>query len=350
MWNRPANWNLILGALLAGSTASALAADGDMVSQTNLNRLTLRGRATFNISAKFTKLAAVKPARSVGGTGGALDHYYDDGFVRVDNSDNFGGQTWFWGYDRASQVSGDNILFHSSKTAGAASKDVSCDPYPGFELVYNRQFGTFGKREQHRWGLEASLGWTSVGISDKRALHATANQITDSYSFTPGTTPPAAPFQGTFEGPNFVLNDTPSRSSASVPGGATVRGRREFDGSLFVGHLGPYAEFALSEKLSLAVSGGLAVGLMNGNLSLNQTVSFASASPLRRRASSSDSDVLLGGFLGANLSYQFNERWSASVGVQFESLGDYTQSAGGSKAKVDLGAAFHVSLGVSYSF
>ena len=33
-----------------------------------------------------------------------------------------------------------------------------------------------------------------------------------------------------------------------------------------------------------------------------------------------------------------------------EADGDYTQSAGGNKARVDLGAAFHVSLGVSYSF
>ena len=33
-----------------------------------------------------------------------------------------------------------------------------------------------------------------------------------------------------------------------------------------------------------------------------------------------------------------------------EADGDYTQSAGGSKARVDLGTAFHVSIGVSYSF
>jgi hypothetical protein len=350
MWNRPANWKLILGVILAAPTVSALAADGDMISQTNKNRLTLKGRATFNISAKFTKLAAFKPARSVGGTGGALDHYYDDGFVRVDNSGNFGGQTWFWGYDTAAQVSGDNILFHSSSSDGASSKDVDDAPYPGFELVYNRELGKFGKKEQHRWGLEASIGWTSIGLSDKSTLRGNLTRITDSYSFTPGTTPPAAPFQGTFEGPNFVINDTPTRSSASVPGGATVNGKREFDGDLFIGHLGPYAEFQLSEKLFLGVSGGLAVGLMNGDLALNQTASFAGAPSISRRASSNDSDVLLGGFIGANLSYQFNERWSAGVGVQFESLGDYTQSAGGSKAKVDLGAAFHVSVGVSYSF
>lgn len=349
MWNRPANWNLLLAAILA-APAAALAADGDMVSQTNKNRLTLKGRATFNVSAKFTKLAAFKPARSVGGTGGALDHYYDDGFVRVDNSGNFGGQTWFWGYDNAAQISGDNILFHSTSSGGASGKDMDDAPYPGFELVYNREFGTFGKKDQNKWGLEASFGWTSIGISDKRTLNASLSRLTDSYSFTPGTTPPAAPFEGTFEGPNFVINDTPTRSIASVPGGATVSGRREFDGDLFLWHLGPYAEFPLSENLLLSVSGGLSVGLMNGDLALNQTLSYAGASPISRRASSSDSDVLLGGFIGANLSYQFNERWSAGVGVQFESLGDYTQSAGGGKAKVDLGAAFHVSVGVSYSF
>jgi len=348
MWNRPANWKWIVASIVLGAAATGLAEDGDLISNTNKNRLTLKGRAAFNIDGRFKGVGAL-PRTAIGGTGSALDHFYNDGYVRVDISDNAGGQTWFWGYDNASQVSGNNILFHNTTSAGADGKDVNCDPHPGFDLLYNREFGVFGKQKQHRWGLEASFCWTGVGITDKGAARANATRVTDSYSFVAGTTPPAAPFRGTFEGPNFVLNDTPTRTTMPVSG-ATVRGRREFDGNLFVGHVGPYAEFMLSEKLQLAISGGLALGAMSGDLSFNETVSFTGASPIRHRASDGDGDFLLGGFIGANLRYQFNPRWSVNLGVQFESLGDYSQKAAGHKVEVDLSTMFSVSAGVSYSF
>jgi hypothetical protein len=329
---------------------SAVGADADALVSTNKNRLSLNTRIGFNIDARFSGIGTYRPARSPGGTGSALEHFYEDGYVRVDSSGNMGSETWFWGYDNASQVSGNNILFHSTLSrAEGPGRDVSDDPQLGLELVYNREFGTFGKRNQHHWGLEASLGWTSVGIEDSGATRATVSRIIDAFGYRPGTTPPPAPFRGTFTGPNFTLFDSPLRT-VQTTSGVEVRGSREFTGDLFVGHLGPYAEFELTEKLQLTISGGLALGGMSSQFSWNETVSVPGATPIRRHASGNDGDVLVGGFIGASLGYQFNPRWSAHVGLQFESLGNYSQSVAGHKATIDLGQSVHVTVGVGYSF
>src|SRR5258705_6515407 len=105
MWNSSLNWKLILTSILLVPIASSIAADGDLDSSTNLNRLTMRGRLGFNIHAKFSRIGTFPAATDIGGTGGALDHFYDDGYVRVDQSGNFGSQTWFWGYENAGQIS-----------------------------------------------------------------------------------------------------------------------------------------------------------------------------------------------------------------------------------------------------
>jgi hypothetical protein len=79
-------------------------------------------------------------------------------------------------------------------------------------------------------------------------------------------------------------------------------------------------------------------------------VDFGGASPLRHHASDNDSDIVVGGFIGANLGYQFNPRWNAHLGAQFESLGDYSQTVAGHKASIDLSKGLYVTLGIGYSF
>lgn len=339
---------LALASALLTPAFGAFAADGDMPVthvSTNKNRLTLNARFGLNIDAKF-KSAPFGPRTVVGGTGSALEHFYEDGYVRVDSSGNAGGTTWFWGYNDASQVSGDSILFHSTAGSGDASTgDVNCDPHYGVELVFNREFGRFGR--DTRWGLEAGLGWTSIALSDRSTLSGGLTRVTDAYSFMPGTTPPAAPFAGTFTGPNFEINDSPSRSFAPLAGGS-IRGQRDFDADLFVGRVGPYVEFPLGEHCLLAISGGLAVGGICSDFSWRETVS--GPANFTHQGSGTDGDILLGGFVGATFTYAFNERWSLDAGGQFMSLGNYSHAAGGAKAELDLGKMFWFSAGVSYSF
>jgi hypothetical protein len=350
MWNRPSNWKWIAASVLALPALPSLGAEMDAPAAADKNRISLRTRIGLNIEARFSQSGTIKPAKPIGGTGSSLDHYYEDGYVRVDSSGNAGGQTWFWGYDTASQISGNNILFHStSSTAASSPNDVDNGPQPGMDLVYNREFGTFGKRQQHHWGLEASFGWSGISIEDNRATSANVSRVTDAFAYTPGTTPPPAPYRGVFTGPNFSIFDTPTRTVQSISG-AQVHGSREFDGDLIVSHLGPYADFALSDNLRLSVSGGLAVGGMFSQLTWNETVQVPGAAALKRHASGNDGDILIGGFIGTQLEFQIKPRWSATVGFQFESLGDYSQTVAGHKASIDLSKSLYFTLGIGYTF
>ncbi|HEU0011702.1 MAG TPA: hypothetical protein VFT34_17940 [Verrucomicrobiae bacterium] len=347
MWNRPSNWKLILASILLAPIASGLAADDDMGSSTNKNRLTVRGRLGLNIQAKFSRIGTFPAATDIGGTGSALDHFYDDGYVRVDESGNYGGQTWYWGYDSASQISGNNLLFHSSSASVGASHEVSDDPQYGVEMVYNRDIGAIGSK--CRWGLEMAFGWNGIELRDSRPLRGDVTRVTDAYAFTPGTTPPAAPFDGPFSGPSFTISDTPNRSIATIPGGAAITGVRDLRADLFAGRIGPYFEFPLSSKVQLTLSGGLAVGVLYSEFAFRERIDFGTASVVRS-GSRTDGDALYGGFAGANLNYKFEDRWKASIGAQFESLGARSHSVSGHNAELDLSKSVYLSFGLGYSF
>ena len=343
MWNRPPDWKLLLVPILLMPSAASLAADGDTVSTTN--RYTLRGRLGLNIEAKFKGIGTFPAATDIGGTGSALNHFYDDGYVRVDSSGNLGGQSWFWGYDNASQISGNSILFHSVSASVGASSEVSDDPQFGVELVYNREIGMVGSK--CRWGIEAAFGWNGIELRDSSSLPASITQVTDAYAFEAGTTPPAAPYQGTFSGPGFVISDTPSRSIASVP--ATVTGVRDLRADLFVGRLGPYLDIPLSSRLQLSLSGGIAVGVLYSEFSFRERINYGTTSTVIS-GSRSDGDALYGGFAGASLNYKFDKRWNASIAAQFESLGARDHAVAGHSAELNLSTSVYVSFGVGYSF
>jgi hypothetical protein len=54
---------------------------------------------------------------------------YDDGFVFVDSSGNAGGFTWFWGYQNASQIQGDFLVFHGRTNLGPNTLQIITDRY-----------------------------------------------------------------------------------------------------------------------------------------------------------------------------------------------------------------------------
>lgn len=98
-------------------------------------------------------------------TGGGIDRFYDDGFVRLDLAGNSGRYTWFWGYEDTSQIQGAFIFFHSQTALDANTIQLVTDTYELGAIV-----------------------------------------------------PPDAPYTGTFEGPGPALPDTPfSRTITIVP-------------------------------------------------------------------------------------------------------------------------------------
>jgi len=333
--------------LLFGIVLLLPAAARAQASYTNViatNRLSFSARMGFNISATFKGVA---PAPRVAPDGSPYN--YDDGYVHTDVSGNFGGQTWNWGYDNsASQISVNNTILLSRTTpdGGGAPQALEENPSLGGEITYNRLLGA---KDKWHYGFEAAANYLNISLHGSQTFSGNMSRVTDAYPFTSGTTPPTAtpgnPYQGSFNGPGFVIGDTPTNSVTVLVPGIPIVDNQRYDGDLWGFRLGPYVEVPLGERWNLAFSGGLALGLLNSSASWSQTAGGTSIS-----GSGSDFALLWGYYVGANVSYQFSEHWSAVGGAQFQSLGTYTHTYGGRDVEVDLSHALFVTLGVSYTF
>ncbi len=245
---------------------TAFVAHGQTEGDSDWNHFGINFRLGLNIKAKFSNVGTFT-GQSAPPLSGGVDHNYSDGFVRLDSSGDRGGVTWNWGYQNASQISGNGtLLMHSASSDGATSA-ANDDPRLGLDVNYARDLGCIGSG---RWGLKVALGFTDVKIRDTQPLSGAVNLITDAYSLG-GITPPQAPYAGSFYGPGPVISDTPTRSMATIPGGAVISGSRQLDSWLYDFRFGPYLEVPLVQKLSLEMGVGLAVGVADSTFSFADT-------------------------------------------------------------------------------
>jgi hypothetical protein len=334
----------------------------------NLNKIGLNYRMGLNISVDFRRLGglALSDPGSVNGT--TVNRNYDNGYNRVDSTgNNHGGfiGTWNWSYQNQNSFQGDHLVLQSYATpANASSTGHQDDPYHGLELTYSRELL---RGKGWRAGLEAGFGWTPISVTDSSALHNKAFRTNDTY-FGPGVEAwPTPPGPATFTGPGAVINAAPSgsipgasgRTTDSLPGAALITGSRELNADLFLLRLGPYVEVPLSDKFSVIFSGGLALGVAHSEFSFhNEQVvitdpTFLNA-PLSlsqtRSGSGSETDFLVGGYVGGSLSYALTRELSLLVGAQFQAQGQSVTDAKSKQGILDLGQSVFVTFGASYSF
>ena len=336
---------LVTLALLVPAAVSAEQSDTN-----RLERFSLNARFGLDLSAKFKRasMSLTAPPRS---SPDGSRYNYDDGYVLTDVSGNYGGQTWNWGYDQPGQIAGDTILMHHSTVSADAPSATGVDeddPQCGFEFAYDRELG---KRDKLHYGFEAAVNYMNLSFKDTSAFSANVSRLTDAYPFTPGTTPPLAPYQGSFNGPGFVIGSTPvSSTTALIPGGATVVDQRNYNADIWGFRLGPYAEYPLGQNLDLWFSGGLAVGLVDASASWKETAFLAGGGTVVGSGGGSDLGLLWGGYLSAKVSWQLSERWSAEGGVQYQYLGTYDHNFGGQVMQLDLSKSMFITIGLDYSF
>jgi len=317
------------------------------------NRLNVSARFGFNVSARFRgvgSFGAGAPSQpSPRFTPGGDRYNYDDGYVLRDSSGNEGGQTWYWGYDSGSQISGNSILLNrtTTRTTAAATSTDDAAPTPGAELTFSRQLGVQGRV---RYGFEAAVNYLSLSFEDRSSASASTTRTTDAYGFTPGTTPPAGPYQGSYAGPGFVISDTPFSSSTTTTPGDSVVGKRSFEADLWGFRLGPYVEIPLGTNWDVTLSGGLAVGILDGSGSWSDSIATGQGGTLTRSGQSGEVGMLWGGYAAANLSYRISKHWSAEGGVQFQCLSSYEHDLGGRKVTMDLNQTLFVTFGATYNF
>jgi YD repeat-containing protein len=317
----------------------------------SLNRFSFNARFGLNISAKFRNMSGISLTAPPSLTPDGSRYNYDDGYVLTDISGNAGGETWNWGYDQSGQVSGNTISMHRSTVSADAPSATGVgegDPQSGFEFTYDRELGSRGKLD---YGLEAAVNYMNLSMKDTSTFSGDVSRLTDTYPFTPGTTPPPAPYQGSFNGPGFVLGSTPVSSTTTlIPGGATIMDQRNYSADIWGFRLGPYAEYPFSQNLDLWFSGGLAVALANSSASWTETASIAGGGTISGSGGGHDLGLLWGAYLSAELSWQLSEHWSIDGGAQYQYLGNYEHNFGGQAIQLDLSRSMFITAGLSYSF
>jgi hypothetical protein len=214
------------------------------------------------------------------------------------------------------------------------------------EITYTRELG---ETEDSRYGIEGALNYLNISFSGG-SYDISAPITTDAYPFTPGTTPPGAPYQGTVNGPGYAIGTTPVSSTTAMGKVGTATGSRDFEAGLWGARVGPYAEFYPIKTLSISLSGGLALGWLHGSASWNETFAFTGGATVNDSGSGSDDAFLAGGYVAANIFWRLAEHWSATGSVQFQSLSNYDKSFGTRRVEVQLSESFLFNFGVCYNF
>ncbi len=313
----------------------------------NPNRFSLSSRFALNIEADFDDWATWSDA---GPPAGAANRTYDNGFVQMDASGS-SSLTWYWQYQGAVDPAG-LIMRSSTAPSGGGVRDAQDDPHLGLEVTYARELGSI---RSLKYGFEAAFGWTDVRIASDQSISGPVTVTTDTFSLG-GIVMPADGNRGsTFEGPGPLIPLNPGPPLApgrqTQPSVATVGGMRTLDASLYGFRLGPYFEVPLAKRLTFGLSGGLALAVVDSEFSFSETKSVPGFNLTSQQSGrSSDSDLLAGGYVQGLLSLGLSDTVSLSAGVQYQSLGDFTQRAGVKEAKLDLGNSIFVTVGLGFSF
>jgi hypothetical protein len=294
----------------------------------------------FNIK---TSVQNIVPA-----TGAGL---YDDGFVHPDSSGTASGKTWNWGYNSASQVSGDQIQYHhlegpSSIQDGSLSKAALGGDIAARYALYEFEIG----KRNARVGFEFGYGYSTFSGNINSASSGSATFDTYNYS-TGGGTPPQSPYEGNATGPGMVIDLNPTSHTTEV-----ATGNASFQGAVSTDihdlRLGPTFEFDITKRLSASV--GLGYSALHVDSSLNYSESYLYSNPAFPSSSTTASISKESWLPGVYSSMMLDFRITKHLGVFAEGDFRYNQEMdfedSTHKIKVDFGSTYGAKGGLVFWF
>jgi hypothetical protein len=297
-------------------------------------------KADFSMSGTQFPVSGSQP----GGAGGG-EHFYDDGYVRVDETGNAQGYTSFWGYNNAAQLSGQSLTFHSSKSFGArGSSEGEDSPYLGLDLAYGGQLGRWGPTS---YGWEFGFGFLPISIEDKEPTVGVINRTV--HTFDTGTIlPPTSPYNGGPSGIGPTIRDAAAVQPDDTIVG-TVSGTRTLDVTLYVVRLGPLLHWEMYRHWAASLGIGPAVGYVDGELRLDEVLVTGSGSA-RNAGKVTGSGFVYGGYIGATVMYHAVQGGDFYVGVQYMPLSSMSINGSGREARLDLAGGIYFSAGFNWPF
>jgi hypothetical protein len=337
----------LLGALLLSSGGAGLAQQrsGDDWAR----HFRVGAQIGLNISAEFTQSGQSGVSGNNPGPAGVSgqNHFYDDGYVRVDDTGNAAGFTSFWGYQSAGQhnAGAQTLTFHSAQSFTQSGKSTVDEAFVGFDLAYGWNLGP----ALGGWlGLDLGFGLLPIGVEDDRNLTTTARRTVHQFN-TGGIVLPDAPYNGGSSGIGPTIPDVATALPDDVVAG-TITGARELDVNLYSLRLGPTLQWQLGDRWAIQLSAGGAVGLVDGDYRFNETLRLADGSTAVNRGSKGTSDVVYGGYASALLLWRAVPGGELYLGAQFMSLGNTKVSTAGREAALRLSSGIYVLAGVNWPF
>lgn len=291
----------------------------------------------------------VNGSSSPGATGvSGVDHVYDDGYVRVDDTGNAQGYTSYWGYENASQYDSGSqtLLMHSSSSFSAdGGGKLESDISVGFELAYGQNIKQWNRV---RLGWEFGFGYLPVSLKERSSIAATVNRST--FSFNVGDiVMPTAPFNGGSSGIGSTIHDVATEVSSETVD-ATLVGSRSLDVSLYLFRLGPTLFYDLHPRVGLSGGIGPAIGIASQTCTFNESLIFADNSAAQNVGEFGKTSVVYGAYINFIATFHVEEQGDLYLGVQYMPMSGSTFSNSGREAHLDLGGQVYFSLGVNWIF
>jgi hypothetical protein len=210
-----------------------------------------------------------------------------------------------------------------------------------------------------------SFNYMRVEVEDSTVLTGDAILQTDAFSkdglnlsfLTP-------PYNGVEEDTTHstrIQNAPQSRTFTTIPNGLVATGLREINADIFALKLGPYLEIPMSERLSATMNAGFVLGLASSEFNYRESNTIASigvppavlsgiTTTQNFSGSDSSTEILPGGFAGLQVNYDITGQWRIFAGGQLQFLQSLEQSVNGRESQLNLGKAFLLQAGLSYSF
>jgi hypothetical protein len=310
----------------------------------------------FNIKASFKTGGNLTLSGSNPGPVGtnAANHFFDNGYVRIDDFGNSQGYTTYWGYQNASQYDAANnrLLYQgaSSFDSGNASSSAKGNANLadiGFELAYG---GYPWRWDRLRLGFEFGFMYMPMSISGKQLLDGNVAHSTYAFQVPNGVVIPGAPYNG---GPSGfgqpAIFDDMSVVSNSVTAG-TLSSKQTLDATLYSFRLGPSLFWDINESFGLTVGAGPAIGFVPGSLRFDETVFVSNTVFSHSKGSIGSTEIVYGGYINATLTYHVTQNGDFFVGAQYMPMSTATFGGGGREAKLNLKGAVYISGGINWPF
>ena len=350
----------------------------------NMGRLTYTGRSRSQSLALPSFVGndslTVPP---VGDEAAVGERFYNDGYVRQDASTPIDGNTWFWGYENASQI----VPVRAPRVGGAPPAGDLVYHATGYRSIRNDAIttrpGLRDEKDLQEFGFEIRadvltpwrLGPFRVGgmigigaVSENQSLafsnHTTVQtrddyrlDYTDRYHLG-GIIPPAAPYHGTLAGPGPIIPNIPANRVVTPvllttdTAVLTNKVRADFRDDSFALTLAPSLNYNKG-LWNFMVAGGVILEFHNYSTRQYEQLNVASATvngPHARWAEGDSGTKFRPGlFLQAGVQYDVGNNWHIGGWARGEIADDFSVAAGPSLFKFEpVGYTLGFELGYNF--